>query len=77
MSDDGAAWSARDAVIREGVSLLALAAVLWYFGPGRMTIAGWRSRVVNLYQSPRDRIDAEVARFRAEVSRWEHEQAAG
>ncbi len=75
MNEDGAVL--RDALIREGVSLGVLVLMLWYFGPGRTVIAGWRHRVVNLYQAPRDRIDSEVAKFRAEVSRWEHEQAAG
>lgn len=72
--DDGAVL--RDAVIREGVALAVLAVVLWYMGPGRVWLGGVRHRAVQVMGGARrSRIDAEVARFAAEVSRWDHEQA--
>ena len=71
--DDGAVL--RDAVIREGVALAVMAAVLWYFGPGRTWLAGIRHRAGQMMSARGSRIDAEVARFAAEVSRWDHEQA--
>jgi hypothetical protein len=66
----------RELVIREAFALGIMAAVLWYMGPGKIIIGGWLHRAHVLMHVNEGRIDHEVARFRAEVSRWDHEQQA-
>lgn len=63
-------------MISEGVSMLVMLGMLWYLGPGRVLIAGVVHQARTRYKRRRNRIDSEVARFAAEVSRWDHEQAA-
>lgn len=64
-----------DALIREGLGLLVMAGVLWYLGPGRSWTAGIARRLRAQWQVRRNWIDTEVAQFRGQMSRWEHEQA--
>lgn len=66
----------RDAIIREGVGLAVLAAVLWYMGPGKLIIGGLVHRAKTSMGAQNRAIDVQVGQFRAEVSRWDHEQAA-
>ena len=66
----------RDAVIREAVGLAVLAAVLWYLGPGRLIVGGLVHRAKTTMGARSTAIDTQVAQFRSEVSRWDHEQAA-
>jgi hypothetical protein len=75
MSEEDAAVM-RQTLIREGVGLLAVLAVVWYMGPGRILIAGLRKRAEILLEHRRTPIDIEVAGFASQVSRWDHEQAA-
>lgn len=66
----------RDALIRETVGLATIALVLWFMGPGKIWAAGLVHRAKTMMRAPGDRIDTEVAQFRTQVSRWDHEQAA-
>lgn len=66
----------RDAVIREAVGLTVLAAVLWYMGPGRLIINGLVHKAKTSMGARATHIDTQVAQFRGEVSRWDHEQAS-
>lgn len=66
----------RETLIRETAGLLVMAAVLWYLGPGKLWLSGMRHRTVTWWQARGGPVDVEVAQFRSEVSRWEHEQAA-
>lgn len=65
------------ALIAEGVSLLGLLVVLAALGPGRVygpaAVAWARARM----RARDDRIETQVRQFGAEISRWDHEQAAG
>ena len=63
-------------MISEGVSMLVMLGMLWYLGPGRVLLAGVAHQVRTRYTRRRNRIDAEVAKFAGDVSRWDHEQAA-
>jgi hypothetical protein len=66
----------RETLIREAAGLAVMAVVLWYFGPGKLIMSGWRHRAKTWAASRGGPIDVQVAQFRAEVSRWDHEQAA-
>ena len=66
----------RRALISEGIALAAMALVLWYMGPGRILVSGLAHRARMIMAGHGTEIDAKVEQFRAEVSRWEHEQAA-
>lgn len=66
----------RQTLIRESVGLAALGLMLWYFGPGRTWINGLAHRARTMMGTRQAGIDAEIAWFRAQVSRWDHEQAA-
>jgi hypothetical protein len=65
----------RQALIKEGVGLLAVLAVVWYMGPGRILIGGLR-RQAEIITERRDPHEGAVGAFRNSVSRWDHEQAA-
>jgi hypothetical protein len=67
---------ARRALITEGIALAAMAAVLWYMGPGKLIAAGLLHRARTAMGARATLIDVQVDQFRAEVSRWDHEQAA-
>jgi hypothetical protein len=66
----------RETLIKEGVGLLAVLAVVWYMGPGRILIGGLRRRAEIFREGRRSDIDVQVSEFGQKVSRWEHEQAA-
>ena len=66
-----------ETLVREGVGLLMMAAVLWYLGPGRDWIAMRLGQLDRIRNARQDQIDVEVARFRHDMSEWEHEQAQG
>ena len=66
----------REVAIREGAALALMAAVLWYVGPGKLWLSGVRHRIGMAASGRSTAIDVKVEQFRAEVSRWEHEQAA-
>ena len=74
MNDDAAVL--RETLIREAVGLAVMLGVLWYFGPGRIIVSGWRHRAQTWFDARGNAVDAQVAQFRSEVSRWDHEQAA-
>lgn len=76
MNDDRQDSVLRDALIREGVGLVVLAVVLWYMGPGKLVISGLVHRAKTTMGAQNRAIDNQVAQFRGEVSRWDHEQAA-
>lgn len=67
---------ARRALVTEGIALAAVAAVLWYTGPGKIWIGGLFRRAEIYMESRRSAVDVQVAAFASEVSRWDHEQAA-
>lgn len=67
----------KGALIREGVGLLVMAGVLWYLGPGRIWVGGVRHRFKTWRLRHSGPIDAAAAEFARDISRWEHEQAAG
>lgn len=75
MTDDDAAVL-RQTLIKESVGLAAIALILWYAGPGQLLIKSWAHRVKTVMGARADHIDNQVVQFRAEVSRWDHEQAA-
>jgi hypothetical protein len=75
VSDDEKAL-AREMIIREGAGLLIMAAVLWYMGPGKITLSGWAHRARTMAAARTTQIDVQAEQFRGEISRWEHEQAA-
>jgi hypothetical protein len=66
----------RQTLIKESIGLLAVLAVVWYMGPGRILIGGIRRRAEIYMEGRRSDIDIEVAQFGNQVSRWDHEQAA-
>jgi hypothetical protein len=66
----------RDAVIREGIALAVMAVVLWYMGPGKLVVSGLVHRARTMTGSRSAWIDSQIAVFRTDISRWEHEQAA-
>lgn len=66
----------RRALVTEVIGLAAMGAVLWYMGPGKIWIDGLIHRAHVLMHARGDAIDVQVDQFRAEVSRWDHEQAA-
>jgi hypothetical protein len=66
----------RDTLIREGTALAVMALVLWYLGPGKLTVSGLLHRARAAAGARAGDVDTQVAQFRAEVSRWDHEQAA-
>ena len=65
----------RQTLIKESIGLLAVLAVVWYMGPGRMLIGGLRRRV-EIWQEARNPDENVIRQFRTEVSNWDHEQAA-
>ncbi len=73
--DDETRAVLRDTVIREAAGIAALLLLVWMFGPGRMQMqrAAHRARTVF---SRTDPYETDIMQFRAEVSRWDHEQAA-
>jgi len=75
MTDDDLAI-VRRALITEVIALAAMGAVLWYMGPGRIWVAGVAHRARSMMGARASAIDVQVDQFRAEVSRWDHEQAA-
>lgn len=75
MSDDERAL-VRETVIREGAALLMMAGVLWYMGPGKVTVSSWLHRARTMAGARATVIDVQVQEFNAEVSRYEHEQTA-
>jgi hypothetical protein len=68
----------RDAMIRtaasELVSLAMLGAVVWYLGPGRLWVQCQRARVAARWNARGRAIDLEVADFRRDLYRAEHER---
>lgn len=58
----------------ELVSLAMVGTVLWYFGPGRRWIAGQRARMAARMGARQRAIDLEVADFRRDLYRAEHER---
>ena len=70
--------SPRDAMLRtaasEAVSLIMLGAVVWYFGPGRLWVQMQRARVAARIGARGRAIDLEVADFRRDLHRAEHER---
>lgn len=66
----------RDALIREGVALAVMMAVLWYLGPGKIWLAGIRKQAAARWQRRGAWIDAQAAEFNRQVSRWDHEQSS-
>jgi hypothetical protein len=66
----------REMMIREGFALLVMAGVLWYMGPGKIVIGGLVHRARTMTAAAASAEDVKVEQFRAEVGRWEHEQAA-
>jgi hypothetical protein len=64
------------ALISEGIALAALAVMLWYMGPGKIWASGVVHRARTMMGTRNSVIDVQVQQFSAEVSRWEHEQAA-
>jgi hypothetical protein len=75
MTEDDAAVL-RQTLIKETVGLAAIAMILWYFGPGKLWMSGIVHRAKTMMGAQDDVIDTKVVQFRAEVSRWDHEQAA-
>ena len=75
MSEDEIA-ELRQVLIREGVGLLVVLAVVWYMGQGRILIGGIRRRAELYREGSRSAVDIEVADFAGKVNRWDHEQAA-
>lgn len=65
------------ALIAEGASLLAVTLILVALGPGRLYGAALWNAAKMRFSARGSRIDAEVRTFAGEVSRWDHEQAAG
>lgn len=65
----------RQTLIKESIGLLAVLAVVWYMGPGRMLIGGLRRRV-EIWQEGRVPDEGVIRQFSREVSNWDHEQAA-
>jgi hypothetical protein len=53
-----------------------MAAVLWYIGPGRIWAKAAVEHVRARFRARPQAVDVEVAAFRRDLSRWEHEQAA-
>lgn len=66
----------RRALLAEGIALAAMGVVMWYMGPGRIWVSGLAHRAKAMMGARADAIDVQVSQFRAEVSRWDHEQAA-
>jgi hypothetical protein len=66
----------REMIIKESIALLIMGAVLWYMGPGKLLTAGLLHRAKTAMGARGSAIDVQVDQFRAEVSRWDHEQAA-
>lgn len=64
------------AAVAEGVSLLALGLVVWLMGGGgiRLRHLAWRAR--QYAGRARRAEDAAVGELRADISAWEHGQAA-
>ena len=75
--DDGTRSALKDALVREAVALAAVAAMVWLIGPGRVLLPAWLNRARTAVLGPRDPHEAQVREFAREVSRWDHEQAAG
>lgn len=72
---DGREFLAR-VLISEGASLLVAVGMLWYLGPGRLLINGVVHQLRARLRQRGNYIDREAARFSAEISRYDHEQAA-
>jgi len=66
----------RRALVTEAIGLAAMGLVLWYMGPGKIWLDGLAHRARARLSARGTAIDAQVEQFRAEVSRWDHEQAA-
>jgi hypothetical protein len=66
----------RRALVTEVIGLAAMGLVLWYMGPGKIWAAGMLHRARAMMGARASAIDIQVGQFRAEVSRWDHEQAA-
>jgi hypothetical protein len=65
-----------ETLIREGVGLVVMAAVLWYIGPGRVWAWAVVEHVRARFRARAEAAEIEIAGFRRQVSEWEHEQAA-
>lgn len=77
MEDDRQPGIITDAVVREAVSIAGTVMLLWLIsGSGRTCIATVTARIRARFRARGNRIDAEVAILRRDISRWEHEQAA-
>lgn len=66
----------KDALIREAIALGALALILFAIGPGRTLVPALITRAKMMWAGT-DPFEGQVRQFTSEVSRWEHEQAAG
>jgi hypothetical protein len=66
----------KEVLIRETPGLAVMMVILWYFGPGRDLLSRLRHQVKARMGARGRAIDNEVAQFRNQVSRWDHEQAA-
>jgi hypothetical protein len=72
---DGDRAVMRAALIKEGAGLAAVILIVWYMGPGRILIGGLRRRA-EIWREGRAPDESVIRQFRAEVSNWDHEQAA-
>lgn len=66
----------KETLIREMPGLAVMAVILWYMGPGKDLLSGLRHQVRTRMGARGSAIDTQVAQFRNQVSRWDHEQAA-
>lgn len=66
----------RRALVTEGIGLAVMGLVLWYMGPGKIWVDGLLQQARTRMGARATGIDVQVEQFRAEVSRWDHEQAA-
>lgn len=75
---DAPKTSPRDAMVRtaasELVSLVMLGAVVWYFGPGRLWVQMQRARMAARIGARGRAVDLEVAEFRRDLYRAEHDR---
>jgi hypothetical protein len=66
---------AGDQLVREAVGTLVILAVVWYLElGGRTQVRALIGHIRRRLAARAGRIDAEVARFRAQVTEWDHQQ---
>ena len=66
-----------DALVREAVSLIGTVVIIWALsGAGRDAVRMIRARIRARIRAKSDRTETVIREFAAEISRWDHEQAA-